>query len=690
MNTMEPIVISNGLLKVVFNPAGSTAKPEFFLAAVELKTPDGWRPLLLGKPGHEFATTLGGINAQSCEVSKTAEGGWIVALAGKADGWEARETISLAPDKLCLKREQTYRVTRDLETAICPGFRLQAGPALRYTFPLRAWEQPLAGLKPMRAAVDWALPFPFHVWQDGVVVGLYGVDKSTSPGTIDFTPPDAGGFAGLGVYYPDSGPQNPQFFGVPTPPGLTRFTAGAEVVITEIIGGKPLAAGEEPLLEAERLAAGVLLRSPRHAADLPAVAKRMVEFYPRCELWEPDAFGPGRGWFTNMWVRTQTGPAKKRGEMTGYYDFGWGEGIAVEMMLGAVRNWQRTGDASLLPYVDEMTRNMELFKRAPGDAQPYFDRSDGKRFGDFMMDHIPGRRIWTHALGHTGSQLLQVYQAAPEYPRVATRQEWLAAGACMARFLARHQKADGDLQDIFDDHDAEVNTKPHRITARAVVCGLWTRLGQVTSDPEWTERALRLARAVAPAINRYEYYNQMLDGLASSQEFTCGESAYYVLEGLVPLAAATRDPGVMALCRKAAAYGFAWTYFYDVPKAHNGIARGGQCCRMDDFPLLYPIGPAKAMTPLLDLYELTGDPLFGQMAAESAAFLGNWQMRDPGKPWDGGMIHALGQFCGKHWGPDLAGQVDTGMSTGNGLAALEAWMARPGHSNKKDGRGGGI
>lgn len=34
-----------------------------------------------------------------------------------------------------------------------------------------------------------------------------------------------------------------------------------------------------------------------------------------------------------------------------------------------------------------------------------------------------------------------------------------------------------------------------------------------------------------------------------------------------------------------------------------------------------------------------------------------------------------GQYCGKHWGPDLAGQVDTGMATGNSLAALEAWLA---------------
>jgi hypothetical protein len=363
--------------------------------------------------------------------------------------------------------------------------------------------------------------------------------------------------------------------------------------------------------------------------------------------------------------------------MSGYFDLGWGEGIAVETMLGAVRHWRRTGDACLLPFVDTMTRSIERFRRAPGDDQPYFDRSDGQRFGDFLMDHVPGQRIWTHSLGHTGSQLLQIWQAAPEYPRTAVRAEWLAAASSMARFLARKQQANGDLQDGFDEHDREVNHKPRRIAARAVVCGLWARLAQITGDQTWVERALRLALAVAPEIRRYEYCNQMLDGIASpTAEFVDGEAAYYVLEGLVPLYGACRDGTVLALCRKAAAFGIGWTYFYDLPQAHRGVARGGQCCRMPDFPLLYPIGPAKAMGPLLELHALTDDGLFATMARETAAFLGNWQMNAPGKPWHGGMVHALGQYCGKHWGPGLEGQVDTGMATGNSLAALELWLAR--------------
>jgi uncharacterized protein YyaL (SSP411 family) len=201
-------------------------------------------------------------------------------------------------------------------------------------------------------------------------------------------------------------------------------------------------------------------------------------------------------------------------------------------------------------------------------------------------------------------------------------------------------------------------------------------LAQVTGDPAWLDRARRLAAAIGPEIERHEYYNQMLDGIAApAAEFTDGEAAYYVLEGLVPLYAACREAWLLSLCRKAVAFGLAWTYFYDLPKAHRGIARGGQCCRMPDYPLLYPIGSAKAMGPLLELHALTGDRLFASMAAEAAAFIANWQVDAPGKPWHGGMVHALGQYCGKHWGPALEGQVDTGMATGNSLAALELWLA---------------
>ncbi|HND63001.1 MAG TPA: hypothetical protein PLB90_16100, partial [Opitutaceae bacterium] len=432
-----------------------------------------------------------------------------------------------------------------------------------------------------------------------------------------------------------------------------------------------------PWLEAQRMAAGLLLRGPRHAFDAARAAGRIAASYDHCALWEPDALGPGRGWFSNMWVRTQTGPARKRGEMSGYFDLGWGEGIAVETWMGGVRHWRRTGDTALLKYIDEMTRNLDCFRREAGPAAAYYDRSDGKKYGDFLMDIVPGKRVWTHSLGHTGSQLIQLYQLAPDYPDAAIRDAWREAALTMGRFLAQQQRPDGDLPDIFDEQNREANHKPHRITARAVVCGLWTRLGEVTGEVQWTKRAQLLAATVAPSIARYEYHNQMLDGIvAADREFVDGEAACYVLEGLVPLYRVTRDPAVLALCQKAAAFAFGWTYFYDLPKAHRGIARGGQCCRMEDYPLLYPIGPAKAMEPVLTLAALTGDSLYDLMADEMAAFIGNWLIDAPGEPWDGAVVHALGQFSGRHWGPDLAGQIDTGMATGNSLAALECWMER--------------
>jgi hypothetical protein len=104
-----------------------------------------------------------------------------------------------------------------------------------------------------------------------------------------------------------------------------------------------------------------------------------------------------------------------------------------------------------------------------------------------------------------------------------------------------------------------------------------------------------------------------------------------------------------------------------------GIARGGQCCRTD-IPLLYPVGPAKGIGPFLELAKASGDLFFEQMAAETAAFISNWQIKASGQPWDGAIVHALQQYSGKHWGLDLDGQVDTGVATGNSLAAIELWL----------------
>ncbi len=642
---------------------------QFFLVDVEVKTDQGWQTLLTGIEGKEFVTSPGNINATSCRINKTPEDETQIMMSGQSTGWDAQEVITLLAGQPVIRREQTYHFNQDWVGAVYPGFQLQAAEDIRYTYPVQVHEKPLAGLPALRFPADWAVPFPFHVWHNQRWVGLYGLDKSVSTltgpsaGTIAFSPPSSDGMAELRVYYPDSA----------NTPDQVLFEDGTKLTLKEIIAAKVLSADDEPLLEAERLAVSILLGQPARQMDLRQVVSGIVEYYQHCDLWEPDALGSGRGWFSNMWVRTQTGPAKKRGEFSGYFDLGWGEGIAVEMWLGAVRHWRRTGNANLLSYVDEMTRNLDLFKRGSA-AAAYFDRSDGVQFGDFLIAVRPNHRIWTHSLGHTGSQLIQLYLAAADYPNQEIRNKWWAAATSIATFLAKHQRDNGDLQDGFDEQDLEFNQKSHHITARAVVCGLWARLAEITGDNLWTDRALRLANAVSPEIRRYEYYNQMIDTFFEPElEAVDGEAAYYVLEGLVPLYGATHNPEILALCKKAAAFGIAWTYFNDLPHAAMGIARGGQCCRTD-IPLLYLIGPAKGIGPFLELARSSGDLFFEKMAAETAAFISNWQMNASGQPWNGGMIHAIQQFSGKHWGPNLAGQVDTGMSSGNSLAAIELWL----------------
>ena len=649
------------------------------VGALAIKDGSGWRPLLHGIAGWEFSTSVASTDAATCTTKLLPNGDHEITLTGASDFWTATSVITVPAQEALIRRVQRYRFLKACSAAIHPGFKLNADPAIRYTLPLHAHEQPLTAVPAIRSAVDWALPFPFHLWHDGQTVAIYGVDRAGSAGTVDFAPAPDGG-AQLRCYLPDIAQQNEG--GVPhVAPSERAFAPGDEITLTEVFAAKPLTPGAEPWIEAERMAAGILLRTPPHPMNPTKVAAGIVSFLHHCELWEPDALGVGRGWFSNMWVRTQTGPAKKRGEMSGYFDFGWGEGVAVEIWMGAVRNWRRTGDRGLLRYVDEMTRNLDYFRRDTGPAGAFFDRTDGKKCGDFLMDHVPGRRIWIHSLAHTGSQIVQLYQISAGYPDPAIREKWRVTALSIGSFIALLQRPDGDVPDIVDDANQEVNRKPHRITARVVTCGLWTRLAEVTGDAAWLGRATRLAAAVAPAIHRYEYFNQMLDGIISADaEYVDAEASCYALEGVVPLYAATRDPAYLALCQKAAAFAFAWNYFYDLPLAHRGVARGGQCCRMKDYPLLYPIGPAKAMEPVLTLERVTGDPFYRQMADEMAAFIGNWQMDAPGQPWDGGMVHALGQFCGKHWGPALAGQVDSGMATSNSLAALELWLENRGQA----------
>lgn len=661
----------------------SVSRSEFYTEAVEIKASQGWQPIAYGTAGQEFSTSSGGINATTCQAAQDAAGNWKLRLSARCSAWEAEELLIIEVGKPYIRREQTYRFLTDWEGAVHPGWRVPNHPDYRYTFPLRIYDAPLAGVPSLRADVTWALPFPFHVWQNGQWVALYGVDRARSVGTLDFTPGAEAAF--LRVYYPDTARQiddlHQQIYRPAVIPESMRFKAGTELALSEIIGGQALMSDQEPLLEAEKIAADILLSGPTPHPDWRSVADGIAAYFRHSELWEPDAFGPGRGWFRNMWVYTHVGQPAKQGGVSGYFDLGWGEGIAAETLTALVRHWRRTKADDLLCFVDEITRNVDLYRRAPQpigadlrEGAAFYDRSDGRDFGDFLL----GKRIWTHSLGHIGSQFIQNYADAPDYPRAETRRQWLRFASLIADFLATRQRSDGDLQDIFDEQDREANVKQHRITARAVVCGLWARLAKVTGQQEYLARSMRLARAVAPEVSRYEFYNQMIDAWEAPIEVSDGESAYYALEGLVPLYEATHDPQVLSLCQKAVAFGLSWTYFFDLPNAYRGIARGGQACRMPDFPLLYPIGPAKAIEPLLRLSWATGDPFYRRMAREMVNFIASYQISAPGKPWHGALVHAIDQHSGKFWGPDKCGQVDSGMATGNGLAAIELWLAEEG------------
>jgi hypothetical protein len=688
----ESKIFSNGQLSLVIREARRNGRSEFWIHQVQLKMPNGWQTILDGVDGGEFSTSLGGANATRCETVKNDATGVILRMSCKQDTWEAEEVIELAAGSQVLQRKQTYRFLKPFEGAIHPGFRVKAEGDIRYTFPVKADEQPLAALKgPIRAAVEHALPLPFHIWHNRQYVALYGLDKSVSPGTIDFSPVGADGRAALRVYYPDSCPEEAKAKFIPplaeTTPQTTKIAEGTELTLTEIFAARPLAAGELPLLEADRIAASILLRKPGRPVDLKAAADGIAGFFKHCELWEPNALGPGRGWFRNMWTRTCTGsggelkfngagrketPREGPEEFNGHYDLTWGEGYAVYNWTGIVRHWKRTGDTDLLRYVDEMTRNMELFKRGSGPDEPYYDRRQGRN-GPFA-DYLGRKVIWTHLLGRIGSETIKLYQSAPDYPNPRTRNQWLTAATGIGNFLAKHQQANGDLQDTFDENNRETLQNGRRCSARAIVCGLWIRLGQVTGDKAWTERALRLAKVVAPEVKRYEFFNAHVDHPPCPDV----EATWYVLDGLIPLYEATRDPEVLAACKAAAAQGISWTYFYDVPipMTHNGVARGGQlCCTCT--PIIFVIGPGIAVEPLLALSKLTGDSFYRQMAAEMASYIGHSQIDAPGKPWHGGVIHAFLMYCGKSHGPDREGQVDTGMATGASLAALEARLADP-------------
>jgi hypothetical protein len=153
-----------------------------------------------------------------------------------------------------------------------------------------------------------------------------------------------------------------------------------------------------------------------------------------------------------------------------------------------------------------------------------------------------------------------------------------------------------------------------------------------------------------------------------------GENAAYCLLGLVDLLEATGDPMVRRLCEQSAAYLYSWVYTYDLENGYNGVTRGGTTCRMPDYPLLYLGAGNIALPAMMKLSALTGDGFHRFMAEEMIVCASKYLWDVPGKPWNGGVVHALDQNTGEHWGPEKKGQVDSGMTSGTTMAVFEKWL----------------
>ena len=338
----ETTNFSDGRLRLVIGERlGASGQKEYWVHEVALRVSDGWQPILSGVDGKEFSTSLGDANATHREQVKNDATGVVLRMSCQQEAWEAEEMIEMVPSTGILKRKQTYRFLKPCEGSVHPGFRVKAQSDVRYTYPMWIHEQPLAGAKPMsrpvdwadggeagvlRQPVDWAVPLPLHIWHDRRYVALYGLDKSVSPGTLDFTPAGADGLARLRVYYPDSFPE--------AIPGTTKFAAGHRLTLTEVIAAKPLAAGDDPLLEAERMAASILLRTPPHPADLKAVARASRITSSIADCGSPTPLDRGAGGSTTCGCTPRQGTARKTGVNAGLFDSRVGRGRSRLLLVG--------------------------------------------------------------------------------------------------------------------------------------------------------------------------------------------------------------------------------------------------------------------------------------------------------------------------------------------------------------------
>ncbi|MCD4669304.1 MAG: hypothetical protein K8S14_02535 [Actinomycetia bacterium] len=681
MDSENHIIIENEKIKVVVEKNIIGGKEEFYTRSVSFFSGKNWNTIFTGIEGQEFCTSFKNSGAQTCEII-IDEGEKKLKLSSSNEIWEAEEEITINSSGNIVTRRQKYRFLLSCRGYINPGYMIRNDDTLRYTYPLQVYDRPMDGLPAMRCDSTWAVPLPCHILSTDQWVAVYGIDRNMGAGTLDFQPLDDKGYARLGTFYPDTveQDQNTKIDFSSRKFNGCEFSIGQEIELVEFISVKQLESGDIPLFAAEKLAAELLLKEPFPGMNRVDCADRIANFYNEGSLWERNAFEKGHGWFRNFWIYT-TGKNPEKGSC---FDLGWGEGYGVLTMNALALNWKRTGNSRSLAYLDEMTRNIDYFKRNPEEDGAYYDRyflphinpvsGTEAPIGDFMGF----KRIWSHSLGNIGYQLLNLYNTVEDYPDLEISRKWLKTGLAIGDFFALHQTDEGDIQDGFEQNDSEANEKSYRIPARTVVCGLWTIAAKVSGDASYLQRALKLSRAVSGEIERYDFYGQMLDthGKGVAANSWDAENACYALLGLTELYLATSDEKVSKLCKISAAYIFSWVYHYNLPNGFNGWTRGGTTCRMPAFPLLYVGAGALAVIPLIRLAEKTGELFYKQMAEEILGCIAKYQWRNSDKPWDGGIVHALDQNSGAHWGPDRLGQVDSGMTTGMSLAALEYWIEK--------------
>ncbi len=193
--------------------------------------------------------------AVSLEITRTSD----------QRGMRAVQTVTIRPGEALIHRRHHYTFTKGWEGAVHPGWRIPMDSAMRYTLPIHAHEVPLAQVEPLRADATWTLPVPMHLWHNRRYLVGYGVKKPGSQGTLDLHP--TGDTVEARLYYPERCdhplPASEQLFKPAPPPTTIKFARGRSLTIEDVLWVTPLTADQEPLFEAMRHTARLILQPAR-------------------------------------------------------------------------------------------------------------------------------------------------------------------------------------------------------------------------------------------------------------------------------------------------------------------------------------------------------------------------------------------------------------------------------------------